>query len=76
MSYLPVVIKAEYIDDYKIKLEFSNGLKKIVDCKGYLKGEIFKPLKDKKYFKKFFVDGWTIAWSNGADIAPETLFEA
>ena len=76
MNYLPVVTNAEYIDDFKIKFEFSNGVSKIVDCKQYLKGEIFQPLKEINYFKKFFVDGWTIAWPNGADIAPETLYDA
>jgi Protein of unknown function (DUF2442) len=33
-------------------------------------------LKDVKYFQRFFLDGWTVAWPNGADIAPEELYES
>ncbi|MCA1609254.1 MAG: DUF2442 domain-containing protein [Acidobacteria bacterium] len=47
----------------------------MVDCSKWIGGGVFEPLKDKKYFRKFFVDGWTISWPNGADIAPETLYE-
>jgi len=75
MTYIPVVVDAEYISDYKIKVSFDNGKQRVVDCSKWLKGELFEPLKDKKYFKKFFLDGWTISWPNGADIAPETLYE-
>ena len=75
MEYMPVVIDAEYLTDYKIKITFDNGEKRIADCEQWLHGEIFEPLQDKHYFQKFFVDGWTIAWPNGADIAPESLYE-
>lgn len=75
MTYMPVVIDAEYIRDYTIKITFDNGEEKIADCKKWLIGEVFEPLKDKGYFQRFFIDGWTISWPNGADIAPETLYE-
>ena len=75
MGYLPVVVEAVYVGDYTIKLEFDNGEKRVIDCEPWLKGDIFQPLKDKDYFQKFFVDGWSISWPNGADIAPETLYK-
>ena len=74
MDYMPIVIDAKYVSDYKIKITFDNGEQKIADFSKWLKGEVFEPLKDINYFRKFFVDGWTISWSNGADIAPETLY--
>lgn len=75
MEYMPVVIDASYIADYKIKITFDNGEEKIADCSNWLEGEMFEPLKDKDYFQKFFADGWSISWPNGADISPEALYE-
>ena len=73
---LPSVTKAKYVRDYLIEVKFNDGTKKVIDFESWLTGPIFKPLKNKNYFKKFFVDGPTIAWPNGADIAPETLYRA
>ena len=74
MKYLPVVIAAEYRGGFNLEVEFDNGTKKIINCKQFLKGDVFVPLLDEEYFKKFIVDGWSISWPNGADIAPETLY--
>jgi hypothetical protein len=73
---LPSVTKAKHVRGYWIEVKFNDGTKKIIDFEPWLTGPIFRPLKNKEYFKKFFVDGPTIAWPNGADIAPETLYEA
>ena len=69
------VTKAEYADEYKILLTFSNKATKLVDLKNSLYGEIFEPLKDVEKFKQFQLSDWTIEWYNGADFAPEYLFE-
>ena len=73
---LASVTKAKYVKDYLIEVKFNDGTKKVIDFEPWLIGPIFKPLKSKAYFKRFFLDGPTIAWPNGADIAPETLYAA
>lgn len=76
MKYLPSVTKAKYLKDFVIELSFDDGTKKAVDFSVWLRGEVFEPLKNKSFFKKFFLDGATVAWPNGADIAPEALYKA
>lgn len=73
---LPSVVGAEYRGGYRIQLTFNDGSRKIVDFREWLEGPVFEPLKDPAYFQRFFIDGGTVAWPNGADIAPETLYEA
>ncbi|WP_457571428.1 DUF2442 domain-containing protein [Desulfovulcanus sp.] len=74
LEQLPRVVAATYLHDFVIDVVFNDGKTKRIDCKKYLQGEIFKELHDKEKFKNFFVDGYTISWPNGADIAPETLY--
>lgn len=68
------VTEASYLQDYKIKLRFSNGKTKTIDLKDHLWGEVFEPLKDIEYFKNFKLNHFTIEWENGADFAPEFLY--
>ena len=69
------IIKAEYIKDYQIKLYFNDGIVKIANLENVLDGQIFQPLKDIAFFKNFSIKFNTIEWENGADYAPEFLYE-
>lgn len=76
MKELVTVKSAKYISDYTLELVFSDGLSAEIDFSEWInKYPFFEPLKNLDYFKKFSLDGWTVVWENGADIAPETLHE-
>ena len=76
MTFMPSVIKAEYRGGYRIHVTFNDDSEKTIDFREWLEGPIFEPLKNPDYFQRFFLDGGTVAWPNGADVAPETLHEA
>jgi hypothetical protein len=69
------VTNAEYAQEYRLLLTFSDNSTKLVDLKNHLYGEIFEPLKDTEKFKQFNLSDWTVEWENGADYAPEFLYE-
>ena len=74
MDSLPSVTAAAYRGGFRIHLVFNDRIESTVDFSSWLDGPIFTPLKSVAYFQRFFLDGGTVAWPNGADIAPETLY--
>ena len=74
---IPRVIEAKYVHDYVIHIRFSDGTEGDVDLEDELYGEIFRPLLDFEYFKQFILhpELHTLTWPNGADFAPEFLYE-
>lgn len=68
------VTEAKYVEGYKIALTFNDGVRKVVDLSHRLYGALFEPLRDLDKFKDFRLNGWTIQWSNDADLAPEYLY--
>lgn len=71
------------ITDMKIKghhhlwLRFNNSYEGEVNLLPLLSGPIFDPLQDPEYFAQVKLDSecGTITWPNGADLAPEAIFE-
>jgi len=74
---VPRVVAATHVREYLVRLEFADGTEGDVDLKEELHGEVFRPLRDVDYFKRFTVHAelHTLTWPNGADFAPEFLYE-
>lgn len=71
------VKEAQYQQEYKIWLSFSNGESGVVDLSDLInKYTAAAPLRDQNEFRKFYLDEWpTLAWPCGFDVAPESLYE-
>ena len=71
------VVRAEYVGGYVVRLTFTDRTVGEADLAHELDGEIFEPLREPGYFRRFRVDSElrTLVWPNGADFAPEFLYE-
>ena len=69
------VVDVEYLHDYTMELEFSNGERRIVDFLPLLIGKSREPLLKHDNFIQFALTDWTLEWYNGVDFAPEYLYE-
>jgi len=71
------VVAVEVLDDYRLRLTFADGTVGDADFKKHEWRGVFEPLQDPAYFARVQVDdeAGTIAWPNGADMAPEPLYE-
>ena len=77
MNPLVDVTEVEVLGDHRLRLTFEDG---VVGDVGFDDQEwrgVFEPLRDPDYFARVRVDpeAGTIAWPNGADMAPEPLYD-
>jgi hypothetical protein len=75
MEALLDVVKVEVEPDYKLRLEFENGEKRIFDMSAYMDRRPFVRIKELSLFALAKVDYGTVVWPGNIDIAPETLYD-
>lgn len=71
------VISVKPLENYRLFVIFNNKRRARINVEDLLWGKMFAPLKNAKMFNKVTVRSelGTVTWPNGADIAPETLYE-
>ena len=64
-------------DDYCLECGFTNGETLRVNLRDELYGDVFAPLLDAIVFAQARInpDTLTVEWENGADFAPEFLYQ-
>lgn len=77
MEELHDVTSVEVIGEHRLRLGFDDGAVGEIDFADRIWRGVFEPLADPAYFAQVRIDqeGGTIVWPNGADMAPETLYQ-
>lgn len=70
----PKVTSVKPLPDYRLSLVFDNGERALFDVKPYITGEWFSELLNEEVFNAVKVDGLSISWPDGQDIAPDCLY--
>ena len=73
---MQVVATVRPLDNYQLEVTFDDGTNGVVSLKDRLFGPVFEPLRDPAMFRQVTVDEFgAICWPNGADLAPDALYE-
>lgn len=60
---------------YRLNVTFADGTSGIIDMSGELFEGVFAPLADPEFFAKACVEDGVVVWPNGADIAPDAMYD-
>lgn len=61
---------------YRLEIEFSDGVRGVLDYEARLFGPMMEPLRDPVRFAEVGIDeSGVICWPNGADLAPDAIYD-
>jgi len=74
----PRITSVRHIEDYKLELRFTDGVRAELDFRSKVvgRGGVFAPLEDIDFFRRVQVDkeAGTLIWPNGVDFCPDVLY--
>lgn len=75
MYIVPKPIEVKALQNFDLYIKFEDGKEKIYNVQHLVETiSFYKNLKDRNYFENVKIDGNTIVWAQGEDIAPENLY--
>jgi len=71
---MPRVVKFTPLPQYRLHVEFADGVAGTIDLSDELDGEVFQPLRDEAVFRQVTLDEFgAVCWPNGPDLAPDAM---
>jgi hypothetical protein len=75
------VVSVTAVADFRLDVTFVDGTKGEVDLRNFLsdaqvKGTVFEPLRDQAVFAHVRVVMGAVQWTNGAELAPDAMYDA
>jgi hypothetical protein len=70
------IVAVAPLPEYRLRVEFDDGVTGIVDIFPRLSGPVFEPLRDEALFYQVTIDDDTgaVYWPNGPDLAPDAMY--
>jgi Protein of unknown function (DUF2442) len=75
------VVAVTAVRDFRLQVTFVDGTRGEVDLGNFLidpntNGTVFEPLRDPAVFTQVGVVMGAVQWTNGADLAPDAMYDA
>lgn len=70
------VVKVQPLSQYRLHVEFDDGVSGVVEIFPRLSGPVFDPLRDERVFRQVTIDpeSGAVCWPNGPDLAPDAMY--
>jgi hypothetical protein len=69
------IVKLAILPHHRLHVEFDDGTAGTIDMADELTGPMFEPLRDEMLFSKAYLDEFgVVCWPNGADYAPDAMY--
>lgn len=69
------VTQLKVLSGHRLEVGFADGLSGVVDLSKERFEGILAPLADETFFARACINGGVVAWPNGAEIAPDAMYD-
>lgn len=70
------VVSVRALPNFRLEIEFEDGVHGVLDYSRELRGPVFGPLRDPARFAEVGIDEFgAVCWPGGADLAPDAMYE-